>query len=383
MKNEQLNFFVPAEIDIEKAGDNTGENRYKNMIVQGCASDESLDLDQQSMEPNGFDLSIFKAAGMLNYEHQAKKSPKNFIGEPIEAEIRNNKFFIKGKLWEKSPLARDLYDTVEIMKSSGSKRKLAWSIEGTPLAKDPRNPNRITKALITHVALTFMPKNANTWAEIVKGGTKSLFVVPEYEDDPQVEYLYKGIFGVNEYTLHKDFTITKAMCATGETGQQLIGENTSGAALKKESLDKDLKILTMPPETVQWASDNWENFQEDTKKALRKGLHSMIEKGGEGSKGGRIIGHTKLGKPIYARREDSNQEMKYDKEDHVDAAKAHEKESEKYKKMGSGGYDSYQYHAKEAIRHKEQSKKKMSVLERKDPSPIGMVNNHGGVSSNW
>ena len=276
MKNEQLNFFIPAEIIIEKAGDNTGENRYKNMIVQGCASDETEDLDKQFMEPNGFDLSVFKSAGMLNYEHQAKKSPKNFIGEPIEAEIRNNKFFIKGKLWEKSPLARDLYDTVEIMKASGSKRKLGWSIEGTPLAKDPRNPNRITKALITHCALTFMPKNANTWAEIIKGGAKNIFVEPEYDDEPEVRYLYKGTFGDNEYTLHKDFTITKAMCATAQTGQQLIGENTSGAALKKEHLDPDLKILTMPPETVQYAADNWEDFQEATKKAIRKGMHNQL-----------------------------------------------------------------------------------------------------------
>jgi hypothetical protein len=277
MKNERFNFFVPAEVIFEKAGDDKGEARYKNMIIQGVASDNSLDLDQQSMEPNGFDLSIFKAAGLINYEHQAKRSPKAFIGEPVEAEIRNNKFFIKAKLWEKSPLARDLYDTIDIMKSSGSKRKLAWSIEGTPLQKDPRNPNRITKALITHTALTFMPKNTNSWAEIVKG-TNEPYIEPVYEDEPNVEYLYKGVFGENEYTLHKDFTITKAMCAGTTTGQSLIGENTSGAALKKEHLDDDLKILTIPIESIHWAADNWDTFKKDTKKAIQKALHEQLVK---------------------------------------------------------------------------------------------------------
>jgi hypothetical protein len=169
MKPNNFNFFVPVD-DLTKAGE-TGENRYKSMYLQGCASTNAWDTDEQSLEPSGFDLGIFKSSGLVNYEHQAKKSPKAFVGEPVEAEVRDNKFFVKAKLWEKSPLARDLWDTVHIMKESGSQRKLAWSIEGTPLAKDPRNPNRITKALITHVALTFMPKNAQTYADICKGVT--------------------------------------------------------------------------------------------------------------------------------------------------------------------------------------------------------------------
>lgn len=42
----------------------------------------------------------------------------------------------------------------------------------------------------------------------------------------------------------KIYELAKAMSATSETGQQLIGELTSGAALKTESLDPMLKILT-------------------------------------------------------------------------------------------------------------------------------------------
>jgi len=306
MKNEHFNFFMPVE--FEKAGE--GTSRYKNMIIGGVASTNDEDLDQEILEPDGFNLNILKTKGTINWEHQAKNSASNVIGEPIEAEVKNNKLFLKAKLYEKMAKARDAYDTMLGMKESGATRHFGFSIEGTPLQRDPRNPKRITKALITNIALCMLPKNSNTFAEIVKGVQTEDFIKPQYDIPDDIPYLYKGVFGNNEYTLHKDFTITKAMCAGVKTGQQLVGENTSGAALKKESLDPDLKILTMPVETVQYAADNWDDFQEATKKALRKGLHDQLIKGGEGSRGGRIIGHTKSGKPVYAKQSDSDQEMK-------------------------------------------------------------------------
>ena len=276
---ENFNFFIPAEFEFEKAGSGDKNDRYKNMIVQGVASTNDIDLDQQILEPSGFVLDSFLSTGLINYEHQAKNTPKAYIGEPLEATVKDNKFFVKGRLWEKSPLARDLYDTVEVMKSSNSKRKLAWSIEGVPLMKDPHNPNRITKAMISHVALTFAPKNGNTYADIVKGEWRSKDQY-DYEIPTDVDYLYKGVFGDNEYTLNKDFTITrKAMVAGSETGQQLVGKDTHGEALKKESLDEDLKILTIPIEVTGWIADNWEDFKRDTRRALRKALHNKVNEG--------------------------------------------------------------------------------------------------------
>lgn len=397
MYKDNFNFFIPLE--VEKGTTNSNDsNRYKNMFLSGVASTADVDSDEEILEPSGFDLSVFRTKGTINYEHLSKHSPLNIVGEPVLAEIKDNKFFIKGKLWEKSPKARDLWDTLQIMQESGSTRKLGWSIEGKPTMKDPHNPKRIMKALITNIALTFMPKNPSTFAEICKGlgSEKEL----DYDIPTDVPYLYKGVFGDNEYTLHKDFTITKAvgegsrggkvightksgkpvydnkkpseykdfsgidhsdagnlhhteklkwnmnsetgqhhqsmasdhwaetrktvkllsqnlhkafdegiiskevfekaMSAGSETGQQLVGQNTSGAALKSESLDTDLKILTIPIEGIHWAADNWDSFKEDTKRALQKGMKNILEKGGEGSRGGHIIGRTKSGKSIYA-----------------------------------------------------------------------------------
>lgn len=274
MKTNNFNFFVPVE--FEKAG--TGSDRYKNMIIGGVASTNDVDYDEEILEPGGFDLSVLKVKGTINWEHQAKNSPSNIIGEPINAEVKDNKLFLKAKLYEKMSKARDAYDTMQAMKESGATRQFGFSIEGKPLQKDPSNPKRITKALITNIALCMMPKNSNTWASIMKGVQSEDFIEPQYDIPQDVDYLFKGVYGDTEYTLHKDFTITKAMSAGSETGQSLVGQDTSGAALKTESLDDDLKILTIPIATVNWAADNWESFKDDTKKAIQKGLKNKFKK---------------------------------------------------------------------------------------------------------
>ena len=50
----------------------------------------------------------------------------------------------------------------------------------------------------------------------------------------------------------------------------------------------------------------------------------MIEKGGEGSRGGKVIGHTRLGKPIYE-HSDHPGHANFTHEDHHDARKVHAK----------------------------------------------------------
>jgi hypothetical protein len=186
--------------------------------------------------------------GLLNYEHQAKQSSKFIVGEPIKAEIKDNKFFIKGKLWKGQKVAEDLWDTLHIMKDNKSNRKLGWSIEGKALQRDPVNPKRITKALITNVALTFQPKNKNTWAQISKGEYTEPYIEPEFDETANggAEYLLDITKpDGTRITIDKEFNIKidKAMSAGHKTGRDLDGVTSSGAALKKESLDEKLRNL--------------------------------------------------------------------------------------------------------------------------------------------
>ena len=45
------------------------------------------------------------------------------------------------------------------MQESGSTRKPGMSVEGKALERDKKNPKRVTKALITNIALTMTPVN--------------------------------------------------------------------------------------------------------------------------------------------------------------------------------------------------------------------------------
>jgi|GEM_PF-2317661 len=55
---------------------------------------------------------------------------------------------------------------------------------------------------------------------------------------------------------------------------------------------------------------------------IQKSMNTDIEKGGEGSRGGKIIGHTRSGKPIYERK-NAKHESTFTSADHKDAAYAH------------------------------------------------------------
>ncbi len=286
----KFNVFIPLDIEKElfekarKAPKTKDSGRYDNMCLEGLASDETKDTDGEELQPNGFIIDKFLKSGLINYEHLAKKSPKNIIGEPTAAKITNNNFWIRAKLYKGVELARDLWDSIIAMKESGSTRRPGWSIEGSAKERDPYNPKKVTKALITHCALTFAPKNGNTWADIVKGEQEEDFV--KYEFDRETAnggktYLLE-IEGVNgTIRVNKDFSvkiIQKAMSAGSQSGLQLVGQITSGASLKKESLDKKLKKLQ--PEfskSIIAINDNIELFSEKDLEIIRKRIEDFLK----------------------------------------------------------------------------------------------------------
>ena len=128
-----FNFGVECDVDeesFEKATKGSSSDRYKNMVIFGRASDNSVDQEGQSLSPSGYDFSYFLKSGKINLEHYTtrKQDPSAWIGEPIEAYVKGEEFFIKAKLWEHQPKARAFYDTVVNMKKSGSSRKAFFHI---------------------------------------------------------------------------------------------------------------------------------------------------------------------------------------------------------------------------------------------------------------
>lgn len=245
-KND-FNFFVPLS-DIKKSKDKAGN---EVMIVEGIASTDDEDAEDEVLLPDGYVLDRFKSMGFINWNHMAKSDPSKIIGEPIDCYVRNNKFYIKGMLYPDQKQARDTYNLMQTLKKSGSDRKLGWSIEGKALQRDPHNPKRITRALITGVAITPTPVNGNTFVDLVKGVQEQDFV--EYEFDEKANggevYILDVITTDNvRVRVDKNFNIIIGKAMSTETGRALI----------KESLDEELIDLR--------------NSSRKVKKAFEKGL---------------------------------------------------------------------------------------------------------------
>lgn len=212
MKNNKFNFWVGIDID-KSVGDkpSTDESQYDNMVFEGVASDDSTDIEGEAMQPDGFDLKYFLKRGLFNLDHltsrEKKEKSRYWIGEPISAEIKDNKLFVKGKLWSKSPEARAFWDKMQAMKLSGSNRQAGMSIEGKALERDKLNPKKITKALITNIALTFNPVNYNTYCDIAKGVQSQDFVEYDYNKDHSDDALLVIEKSFGKILIDKNFNV--------------------------------------------------------------------------------------------------------------------------------------------------------------------------------
>lgn len=191
--------------------------------------------------------------------------------------------------------------------------------------------------------------------------------------------------------LHKSYENDLNKAGEGSRGGKVIGHTSSGKPIyadhfpehysnfsKKDHLD----AAEVHGETYdgnrkehhnqvadaheRWANDMYENKKEKSK-------DNNIEKaGGEGSRGGKVIGHTKSGKAIYDSpgKEQQNLNKIYTKQDHLDAHEHHSKKSKEHndrsiyeKFSGVGGSNDEKNEAKErsknnsdlAIHHKNQA----------------------------
>lgn len=168
---ERFKFYCPTEIYKGKIDEKTGE---EEMLLGGIASTADKDADDEYLDPKGFDLGPFMKTGLVNWHHQAKTSPETIVGEPTKAEIRKDGLYIETKLYPSSPVARNIYQLAQTLEKDSKTRHLGYSIEGRVLSRKSNNPadpdyNKIDKAVITGVAITYMPKNPKTFANIIKG----------------------------------------------------------------------------------------------------------------------------------------------------------------------------------------------------------------------
>lgn len=250
MKNDDFRFYIPIEEDLVKGKDKTGKEVYK---FKGLASTDREDSDGEFLEPEGFDLDSFN---FVNYNHF--KEPKYLIGEPTKAKVVPGKgLMVEGNIWADTEVGSQVIDLMKTLKKNSTQnRRLGISVEGKALERSSINPKRVTKAKITAIALCPIPKNGDTWAELIEKGftSEDKELVYEYEDFIEKSHEANGgsqyIIDVTNpetgmrYTVAKDFSIKveKAMTTEG-----------SAKGTIKEDVEKDVKNLISSDKNIQKA----------------------------------------------------------------------------------------------------------------------------------
>lgn len=374
---ENFKAFIP--IDIIEKGEKDKDGLPEKLLISGVASSMKSgkkDKDGHRLNVDGFNFEPFLKSGFFNLEHKGREDYTNIVGEPTNAYVKEGEFHVEGQLYRDNPKAVGIYQLGQILKKSGSTRKIGFSIEGHISEKNPLDPSDIQRSVISGVALTISPKCDGTQM-LIKGGEEV-----EYENQPDSEFLI-DITDENgvRITVDKNLEIRKGDVSEelerggeGSKGGKVIGHTKSEEkmpagkldpkgtenrtvrdhhlAQSDKHIDSKVKIqlggkihkameagsitgtethnqsLTQQPLKAESIAGQ-EGKKKKKKKAIISDVTEMtksdvldylddldisdeeknevfelaqeIEKGGEGSRGGKVIGHTKGGKAIYNR----------------------------------------------------------------------------------
>lgn len=331
MTKDNFRFWCPIEKATEQLVDpTTGE---QVMRLGGIASTADKDADNEYLDPNGFDIKPLLESGMVNWHHQAKGQPAAIIGEPTKAEIRKDGLYIETDLYPSSEIARQVWDLANTLDKNSKTRRLGYSIEGKVLKRksdDKKSPdyNHIVQAVITGVAITHMPKNPKTFANIIKGD-----IDPEDYEEEEVETEEekkeeKAMTTENAAAVKRESLLGAPKFLTkGETLDKLFQDIPGISIDKAEQIYQLIKSISM-------AKERKEVTTEDIQKAYETlGLTPApeteeVEKGGEAEETEKVEEVEKGGDGAPAEGTEHTETAEEEKE---------EKEEEEEKEVKKGG----------------------------------------------
>lgn len=168
MVESPADFKLHCTVDAWKSGD--GED---SMRIGGIVSTDQLDKQGERVIQEGLDFSPFLTEGWYNDNHSQKTT--GVLGYPTAAKyVRKGERLPNGKQahsngwWTEGYLVntddgRKTYALVRAL--AKGPRKLGYSIEGSVIKRDPRNPTTILRAAVRNVAITHCPVNTGTELE--------------------------------------------------------------------------------------------------------------------------------------------------------------------------------------------------------------------------
>lgn len=171
-----FSFFIP----LKKGKDSGDEKR----IIEGIASTEQRDLQNEEVLQRGIDINYFLKRGKLNWDH--KSGPENIIGEPLDCKHTDKGLYVKGMLYKSHPRAQATWDLANAMEKSGSNHGLGFSIQGKVVRKGVGDDGQgvIESCWLQEIAVTAHPINQNTYMDIVKALNSEHWVSDPAETHP-------------------------------------------------------------------------------------------------------------------------------------------------------------------------------------------------------
>jgi hypothetical protein len=234
MSEKNFKFYVPVELT-------KSENDDETWHIQGIASTADEDLQGETVDQDGLDISLLKAGrGLFNFDHQ--KGPENVLGQIEDAEFvkQDGKkcLMVKGYLFKHQDRAKAFYNILKSLKKGASNR-VQMSIEGKIIQRDFANQKAIKKARIDKVALTLDPVNPYTYAELVKSLNSDEII----KDEPEAQSA-SDFVTIEKADLEKLVEFAQKALSAGAGGAKAPEARSGGEAMSKESLEQAPKNIT-------------------------------------------------------------------------------------------------------------------------------------------
>jgi hypothetical protein len=302
IREESIHFFIPMDEECltkalkESEGGKTKDNDPKSWKIGGYASSSDTDLEGESVDPYGIDVSYFLKHGFFNSDHQ--KGPAHKVGIPTEAFVDSKGLYVRGYLLKDIEEARGIYKLMQALAKGEHDRQVGFSIEGKVIEQQG---GRILKCWVKDIAITANPVNTKTYAELIKSlKEKNTSILPnpdltknsavekatdnalpggkadnksdesfdqdaleqgikvemEHTNDREVakeiakDHLtedprYYDALAEMEHRLEETKTVDKGLVAGQDTGNGgPSGQQTGGDALRVQDLDRKLKVTT-------------------------------------------------------------------------------------------------------------------------------------------
>jgi len=241
---ETFNCWLPAQAVVMKSGKNAdGSDKEGRRWIQGIASTNARDLQQEVVDQHGIDYKYFLKHGYFNDDHKAGHDNK--VGEPTECKITKNGMWVKGYLFPDNKAANGIWGLMNSLNKTGSNRKVGFSIQGKVKR---RQGGVIKECWIQDVAITPAPVNTTTWAEIAKSLSEQKWDLSKDKEDKE----------------------EKEEKAVSAGGSPLVPESLEGTN-KEDRTDKSLTY----DETVAYLEQS-EDLPNDVAKSVASAIFSIL-----------------------------------------------------------------------------------------------------------